>query len=122
MKFEKYTVSEDETITIPRPESYADCLTLVASDVTRTGRNCSTRSRAALYALTHPFNFLVSLRMCSHKGLLFPIWRMFYKMNAARCCIDISYNTKIGYGLNLGHKMCMVVNGLTVIGNNVNLS
>lgn len=30
--------------------------------------------------------------------------------------------TKIGYGLYIGHGICMVVNEGTVIGNNVNLS
>lgn len=29
---------------------------------------------------------------------------------------------KIGYGLYLGHGICMVINKNTVIGNNVNLS
>jgi serine O-acetyltransferase len=30
--------------------------------------------------------------------------------------------TKVGYGLYIGHKMCMIVNSGTIIGNNVNLS
>ena len=30
--------------------------------------------------------------------------------------------TRIGYGLDIGHGMCMVVNGGTIIGNNVCLS
>lgn len=35
---------------------------------------------------------------------------------------QIPSSTKIGYGLYLGHGICMVVNGKTIIGNNVNLS
>ncbi|MBD5277184.1 MAG: acetyltransferase [Bacteroides sp.] len=36
--------------------------------------------------------------------------------------IDLPVETKIGYGLYLGHRRCMVVNGGTIIGNNVNLA
>ena len=36
--------------------------------------------------------------------------------------IDIPASTKIGYGFYIGHHICMVVNGATIIGNNVNLS
>ena len=31
-------------------------------------------------------------------------------------------STKIGYGFNIGHKICLVVNSGTIIGNNVNIS
>jgi serine O-acetyltransferase len=30
--------------------------------------------------------------------------------------------TKIGYGFYMGHQRCMVINGSTIIGNNVNVS
>ena len=36
--------------------------------------------------------------------------------------IQMPPETKIGYGLYIGHGICMVVNEGTVIGNNVNLS
>ncbi|MBD5347545.1 MAG: acetyltransferase [Bacteroides sp.] len=36
--------------------------------------------------------------------------------------IDLPVETKIGYGLYLGHRICMVINRGTIIGNNVNLS
>lgn len=36
--------------------------------------------------------------------------------------MDISRKYRIGYGLYLGHGICMVVSQHTVIGNNVNLS
>lgn len=31
-------------------------------------------------------------------------------------------STKIGYGFNIGHKICLGVNSGTIIGNNVNIS
>lgn len=37
-------------------------------------------------------------------------------------CIDLPVNTPVGYGLYLGHGMGIVVNPLTRIGNNVNIS
>lgn len=36
--------------------------------------------------------------------------------------IDIKRHSQIGYGLYLSHGMCIVINGRTVIGNNVNIS
>lgn len=36
--------------------------------------------------------------------------------------IDMPIGTKIGYGLYLGHQMCIVINHRTIIGNNVAIS
>lgn len=36
--------------------------------------------------------------------------------------VDLPLETEVGYGLNLSHGICIVVNGGTMIGNNVNLS
>ena len=36
--------------------------------------------------------------------------------------MQIPVSMKIGYGLYLGHNICMVINEGTIIGNNVNLS
>lgn len=41
---------------------------------------------------------------------------------SAKYNLDIHYSTQIGYGLYLGHAMCMVIDRRTIIGNNVNLS
>ena len=45
-----------------------------------------------------------------------------YKFVAGRRNVQIPTTVKAGYGLYLGHGICMVVNEGTVIGNNVNLS
>ena len=36
--------------------------------------------------------------------------------------MDIPHTTKIGYGFYIGHGICVVINGATIIGNNVNVS
>lgn len=45
-----------------------------------------------------------------------------YKKVSRKYQIDLPIRTKVGFGLYLGHGICMVINGGTVIGNNVNLS
>lgn len=36
--------------------------------------------------------------------------------------VEIPLGTKVGYGLYMGHNMCIVINEGTIIGNNVNIS
>ena len=36
--------------------------------------------------------------------------------------VEIPPGTKVGYGLYMGHNMCIVINEGTIIGNNVNIS
>lgn len=45
-----------------------------------------------------------------------------YKRACIKYHVNIPISTKIGYGLYLGHGICIVVNGGAIIGNNVNLS
>lgn len=45
-----------------------------------------------------------------------------YRKMSGRYLIDIPLSTSIGYGLYIGHPKCIVINGGTKIGNNVNLS
>ena len=47
---------------------------------------------------------------------------MLYAYVSKKAHIDIPIHTRIGYGFYIGHGFCIVVNGGTVIGNNVNLS
>ena len=53
-------------------------------------------------------------------------WQTFairrYKRISRRLLIEIPLKTDIGYGLYIGHPRCIVINGGTTIGNNVNLS
>lgn len=45
-----------------------------------------------------------------------------YQKVSNRLLIDIPLKTSIGYGLYIGHPRCIVINGGTTIGDNVNLS
>lgn len=53
-------------------------------------------------------------------------WQSFairrFKKISRRLLIEIPLKTEIGYGLFIGHPHCIVINGGTKIGNNVNLS
>lgn len=45
-----------------------------------------------------------------------------YKLNRNKKYISIPLETKIGYGLYIGHNGPIIINPTTIIGNNVNLS
>lgn len=45
-----------------------------------------------------------------------------HKRMSVKYSMQIPRRCKIGYGLYLGHGICMVINPNTIIGNNVNLS
>jgi len=121
MKMESYKLNERD-VYIPVPESYRDCITLIKSDYYRLGGGASFP--AIVINALHPFRSSVLFwrRLCQHKGLFFPFFNLMYKRACKKSMIDIPLSTKIGYGLYIGHGMCMVINGGTVIGNNVNLA
>jgi len=122
MKTETYDLN-GQKINIPIPESYKDCMTLIKSDRYRlSGRIVSTKS--IILSVLKPFTktTLFWLRLSQYKGWLWPICRIMYERASRRSQVQIAASTKIGYGFYIGHGICMVVNGGTVIGNNVNLS
>lgn len=122
MNFEIFRTNND-AIRIPIPESYKDCLTIIKSDLYRiTGKIPSFRE--LLLFVLRPFKpkVLFWFRLCQHKGVLSPFCRFMYKRASVRYHIQISNTCKIGYGLYLGHEMCIIIGSGTIIGNNVNLS
>lgn len=110
MRFEKFNLN-DEEITIPIVESYSDCLKLVQSDDFRE-RGVVSSPLATVFRRITPFksSLLFWLRLSSYKGVLYPICRLMYEFVSRRACVQISPKTKIGYGLNIGHGICMVAN------------
>lgn len=121
MKFEKIKVGEGDYIVIPQAECYRDCVELIRSDIYR---HCGLRAstfRVVAHMLAHPFSLLVWQRLCGYKGLLYYPSKLMHGL----CCnlrqIELPAETRIGYGLYLGHRRCMVINGDTIIGNNVSL-
>lgn len=121
MKFDKIKVNDEDQIFIPRAEGYRDCLELIRSDIYRHGGIRFSTFRIFVHMLAHPFSLLVWQRLCGYKGMLYYLCKFMHRL----CCnlrqIDLPIETRIGFGLYLGHKRCMVINGGTIIGNNVNL-
>ncbi len=80
---------------------------------------------ALYYALRHPYSgpaFMFWFRIAQYGGIgSFFAKRRYLRISRVRN-IDIPLDTDIGYGLYLGHFMCMVISPLTRIGNNCNLS
>lgn len=122
MKFETYVIDNAEC-RIPIPESYKDCLELIRSDRFRRAKSGSLM-KIAVEAILRPYdNCLVWLRLCAHRrGLLTPLFNLIKRVTFSRRCIDIPASTRIGFGLYIGHGFSIVINGGTIIGNNVNIS
>ena len=130
MKTETYTIYE-QNIRIPIPESYHDCMLLIRSDRYREGRRGESVFTIICKSVLQTFfclrcpclSVLFWLRLTQYKkGWLRIFCRVMYAHLCKKYQIDIPIRTKIGYGLYIGHGFCMVVNGGTIIGNNVNLS
>lgn len=122
MKTELFDIN-GKTVEIPVAENYKDCMVLIKSDRFRlTGKIDSTVN--ILMQLFKPFGntFLFWFRMASYKGFWYPLCRFMYERISQKYKIQIPVFTKIGYGFYLGHGICIVINGGTVIGNNVNIS
>lgn len=112
-----------ETIVIPIPKSYVDCVTLIKSDYYRIAGTKPNLLRLFLATIRmQGFQYLFWMRMCSYRGLAFHLCKLMYRHYSKLYGVSIPYNAKIGYGLYIGHAISIVVNGGTVIGNNVNLS
>ena len=75
-----------------------------------------------LLGLIHCFNYSFWLRLSSQKNLLFPLAVYMRRRLSRKYGIQIPRRCKIGYGLYIGHGIGIVINGGTVIGNNVNIS
>jgi len=116
--------NQEESIIIPHPESYKDCITLIRSDYYRpSGESASIFKMWMKTLYDSGWAYLFWLRLTSYKnGLFWPFCRLFLFILSEHTHIHISYKMKIGYGIYIGHGIDMVVNPLGVIGNNVNLS
>jgi len=93
----------------------------IYSDLYRIHGKVSTLLFVKSFCMNKSFNYLVWMRICSFgkisKFIAYPIHRIKSRGN-----IQISYKTKIGYGLYIGHGGPIIINQSTKIGNNCNLS
>lgn len=77
---------------------------------------------AKAYLRNGIFRLQCALRLCNGKGVSRIVGNVLYRLNRTKKTIQISPNTKIGYGLYIGHGGGIVINPTAVIGNNCNLS
>ena len=75
-----------------------------------------------LFGRNHCFNYSFWLRLAHEKSWIWPLAMLMHKRLSVKYSMQIPRICKIGYGLYLGHGICMVIGKNTVIGNNVNLS
>lgn len=122
MEFEKIKCG-DELIVIPTPRSYSDCVELIHSDYFRyTGKRTGI-TRIFMRGLVNPsVCFTFWLRLSSFRSIFSIIPRIMHRHYSHKFGLHISPQTKIGYGLYLGHGMNVVISPSAVIGNNCNLS
>ena len=109
-------------IYIPQPENYSDCMELVKSDWFRLTGSVPSNLRVFVGLRHHHTAFIFWLRFSSFKSWLYPLCYRFYRHYSKKYTLLIEPETKIGYGLYLGHYSNIVVNPTAIIGNNVNLS
>jgi len=117
MKYESYPTPSGE-ITIPRPESYSDVVTLIKSDCYRITGGVS---KGLVIKKLLRFDVLAWFRMCQIKDIWLPFKKKVYARAANKRLIEFPISTKCGFGLYIGHSMGMVINSAAIIGNNVNM-
>lgn len=94
----------------------------VKSDLYRYYEKCDRLTFIKAFIRNRTFRFQYALRMCQTHGIS-KYWGYFlWVFNRTKQSIQIPRQTKIGYGLYIGHGGPVVVNQTAVIGNNVNLS
>lgn len=117
----------DEKIEIPIPENYHDCFLLIKSDMYRLYGFQPSLFKILIKLFYRPYSsaaYLAWYRLSQPVGNKYirKILRAIHRRVGNYCKIDLPWTVKAGWGLYLGHGMCMVINGGTIIGNNVNLS
>lgn len=75
-----------------------------------------------LFKRNHRFNYSFWLRLASRKNVMFPLAVLMHRHLTIKYGIQIPSATRIGYGFYIGHGISIVINGKTIIGNNVNIS
>lgn len=98
------------------------CFKKIKSDVYRYYGKCSNFDIIKYWFSNSLIRFHVAFRLKKGTGFVKQIGRILWKMNRKKKDIQILPNTKIGYGLYIGHGGPIVIHETAVIGNNVNLS
>lgn len=93
----------------------------IKSDLYRYMGDTSAFSFLKAYFRIPAFRYQVAFRMVNSKGVK-KLWGGVMWLLRNKRNIQLPKNTKVGYGLYIGHNGPIVINPTTVIGNNVNLS
>lgn len=104
-----------------------ELLEFIHADFYRCTGQWKGLSYAIFNAFLHPFSsatFMLWFRLAQfYRGGLIGFYaKSRYKKISLVRNIDIPLSTNIGYGLYLGHFMCIVISPLANIGNNCNIS
>lgn len=94
----------------------------VKSDLMRYYGRYDVMTFIRAYLKNRLFRFQFALRMCQGTGISKLFGLFLWKINRTKQVINIPRQTKIGYGLYIGHYGPIVVNPTAIIGNNCNLS
>lgn len=94
----------------------------IKSDLMRYYGKYTMATFIKAYLTNRTFRFQYAFRLCHERGILYLWGRILWQFNQTRRRIQIPRNTKVGYGLYIGHEGPLVVNETTLIGNNCNLS
>jgi len=97
-------------------------LKLILSDLYRYTGNQKLSSFIKNYFFNRGFNFSVWLGIAGSKTWFAKIAYPVFYYKKKKYGIDIHANTKIGFGLYIGHGGPLVVSPTATLGNNVNLS
>ncbi len=104
-------------------ERYKICLKYIQSDYYRYNGQSTSIVKLWLYTLRNNcFAYTFWLRLSSVKGVFFPMCKLMHRRLSRKYGIYICPETKIGYGLFIGHGIGIIINPTAVIGNNCNLS
>ena len=123
MKIEVYTLRTGDTIKIPVPECYEDCVELIRSDYYRHGEKRASFIWMFLRTLNSPqFALVFWLRLAQIRGFWYWPAKIIHRHYSMKLGLQVYPSMKIGYGLCLGHAICVVINSQTIIGNNVNIA
>lgn len=123
MKVEEIKTKIGDAILLPFPNNYSDCIELIKSDVYRqTGRMVPFGTILKRILLNNDNPVLFWFRFCQYRGIFFRFFCYIYNKVEKKYNIYMPPMMRVGYGLDIGHGMCMVINGGTIIGNNVSLS
>lgn len=94
----------------------------IKSDLYRYYGSCDAKTFIKALIKNNTFRFQCAFRLCNDNGIRKIIGMMMWKLSKTKQSIQIPKETKVGYGLYIGHGGPVIVNPTAIIGNNVNLS